>query len=434
MTGSLVSRVPELITMKFCIKILGLLISLPALCSAQEMNPAKPISLEQVIVQVLENSPQLAAADYEAKAAAARIRQASLGTPWLINVEVENFAGSGFTRGVDGVETTLSVARILELGNKAMLRGEMAKQSASLMNREQDVQRLELLAEAGRRYIHVITDQERLLLARQAVGLAQKTVDAVQLRVDAGKTPIAERRRVAIELARAELELEHAEHELRASRMNLTTLWGETQQQAFTAQEDLFALTAIPEFSELARKLNRNPELTRFASIRSLDEARVRLAESSRRSNIMLSGGLRYLATTDDVALVASASIPLGSARRSESRIEESRLTAQRNPQLMEQRRLELYAVLFEIYQELGHAQLAVRTLQEIIIPQAELALKDYENGYAAGRFSLLELTEAQRVLLGARLEAVMAAGDFHNYQIEIERLTGARLTEGASS
>ncbi len=54
--------------------------------------------------------------------------------------------------------------------------------------------------------------------------------------------------------------------------------------------------------------------------------------------------------------------------------------------------------------------------------------LRAYEKGYRAGRYSLLELIQAQETLLNARQEAIMAAASYHRYRIEIERLTGTGL------
>jgi cobalt-zinc-cadmium efflux system outer membrane protein len=70
--------------------------------------------------------------------------------------------------------------------------------------------------------------------------------------------------------------------------------------------------------------------------------------------------------------------------------------------------------------------------LRDNILPLAETSLRDYEKGYLAGRYSLLELNIAQRTLLDSRLEHVMAAADYHRYRIEIDRLTGAGLSTGA--
>ena len=59
-------------------------------------------------------------------------------------------------------------------------------------------------------------------------------------------------------------------------------------------------------------------------------------------------------------------------------------------------------------------------------------ALADYERGYRSGRYSLLHLNDAQKVLLEARLESVITAAEFHTLRLEIERLTGQAMATGA--
>ena len=391
------------------------------------------LTLDEALVAVLENNPMLLAGDYQAQAAAARIRQAQQSTPVQVKLELENFAGSGQFSGDDLLEATLSLGKVLELGNKAGLRGEIARNEATLLGNEKDAERLDLLAEAARRFIHVVVDQERLKIARDKLVLAKRTAAIVGERVSVGKSPDTERRRVRIAVARAEMELEHAEHELATSRLKLATQWGHTEANFSSAKASLSALDPVGSFEELAQLLERNPDLTRYASEQRLAESRLRLAQSRRKMNVEFSGGIRYFNITDDSALVLSASIPLGSASRATPGIESARLLSDQHPLLYQQRQLKLHASLYEIYQELSHAFSASRTLREQVVPEAELALRDYEKGYRSGRYSLLELSDAQKTLLDARLESVMTAADFHNYRIEIERLTGQAMAKGNS-
>ncbi|MGI9321912.1 MAG: TolC family protein [Thiogranum sp.] len=399
---------------------------------AAEPRVQSPLTLEEALVAVLENNPVLLAGDYQAQAAAAKIRQAKQSTPVKAKLEVENFAGSGEFSGDDLLEATLSLGKVLELGNKAGLRGDIARNEAALLGNEQDAERLDLLVEAARRFVQVVVDQERLKIARDKLALAKRTAAIVDERVRVGKSPDTERRRTRIAVARAETELDHATHQLAASRLQLSTLWGKTEPGFSSARASLFALNPLGSFDELAQLLERNPDLTRFASEQRLAEARLRLEQSRRRMDIELSGGVRYHNVTDDSALVLSASIPFGSRSRAAPGIESSRLLSDRHPLLYKQRQLELHASLYAIYQELSHAYSASRTLREQIVPEAELALRDYETGYRSGRYSLLELSDAQKTLLDARLESVMTAADFHNYRIEIERLTGQSMSTGA--
>lgn len=418
--------------MKFLICLMTMLWSLQGL-SATPADAQRSVTLRETIGRVLEHNPALKGARYRAGAAEARTRAAGLPTPLSVKLELENFAGSGDAEGTDILEATLSLARVLELGDKSRLRGELARQNAELLRSEQDSQRLDLLAETTELFLAVVTNQERLAIAHQATTLANDTQTVVEGRFKAGRTPAAERSRAIIEVARAEIEREHAEHQLAVSRLRLVAAWGQTEPHFSRAAGDLFALDEVADFDNLEHRLEQNPDLVRLATAKRLAEARTRLVQADRRANIDVAGGIRYLNDSDDVALVLSASMPLGSRKRAAPAIEESEMLGLAEPLAFEQRRLELYTTLFEIHQELLHSHTAVDTLRRRIIPEAERALRDLEKGYALGRYSFLELLSAQRTLLDARLEAVQVAADYHRYQTQIERLTGGGMTTGAT-
>ncbi len=425
-----------------CQLITGLLLvsSLVSSLASEAANSktVNKLTLGQAIINVLERSPMLKAADYESKAAAARIRTAQQSTLYRGSIELENFSGSGFFNGTDALETTLSLSKVLELGDKAKFRGDLSQNRAMLLSNDQDSKRLDLLAETTKRFIEVVTNQQRLVNANDSIGIAMHTKRVVEKRVKAGKSPTAELRRAKIELSRAELKLDHAKHELETARLKLVTLWGEvprgeSQISFTTAAANLFEIEQAEPFESLVLLLERNPDLVRFATEKRLAESRTLLARSSGQSDMEITGGLRHFNTTDDTALVLSLKIPFGSASRASSNIEESEMMALRDPLLYKQQYLKLYSTLFELHQEIKHSIDAVFALRKTIIPQAEQAFKDYEKGYAAGRYSFLELTEAQKLLIDLKLELVIAASDYHRYHIEIDRLTGAGLPTGGA-
>lgn len=391
---------------------------------AQALNS---LTLDQAIINVLEHNPVLKAADYDAKAAAARIRAATLSPALHTSLEFENFTGSGAYKGSDSLESTLSLAKVFELGDKASLRGELAQDESILLRNEQDAKRLDLLTETTNRFIHVVTDQERLVIAQDSLKLAEQTLGIVKRRVDAGRTPDAELLHAQNLLARKQLELEHAEHELATTRLKLATLWGEMQTPFSDAKADLYAIEPAIPFENLATLLEQNPDLLRFATEKRLAQTRIQLAQAKGSMDIELKAGIRHFNATDDTGFVLSMNVPFGTSSRAQPLIDEAEALSMRDPHLQEERRLTLYATLFEVHQEIKHAVEAVTALRKVIIPNAEQALKEYEKGYSLGRYSFLELTEAQNALLGARLEAVMTATEYHSLRTEIDRLTGAK-------
>jgi len=414
--------------MRHWIPMVAMLMSIP-LAYAESKLTSNAINLEQVITKVLEYNPQILAGDLTARAALARIAQAQQSlSPVTLNLEVENIAGSGVYSGNDQLETTLSFTKILELGQKSALRTDVAKNSATLLKNKQDAENLDLLAEATRRFIEVVLDQKKLDIAKNKLALIKDTQNIVAKRVRLGKTPQAEQRRVRIELARAKIELEHIEHEMQSSRLKLSAIWGSTSPNFVSAQAKLFSLQEPVTFKELEILLIKNPDLVQYATHERLSISKLNLAKSRRKSNIEISGGIRHFNATSDTALVLSASIPFGSTSRAKPFIDEAQLLSQLTPYNLEQRRITLYTTLYELYQEIHHAIDAVAALQETIIPEAKLVLQDYQRGYEAGRYSLLELNTAQKILLNAQLEVAVTASNYHLNKIEIERLTGRNM------
>lgn len=418
--------------MRFWIALLSLVAAWSApVIAADTAQP--PLTLSQALARVLEANPQLQAADFDARAAAARIRQQGQSTPYTLGVELENFAGSGDSSGVRELETTLSLGRVLELGDKARQRGDVATLEAGLLRHDQDAQRLDLLAETVRRFLALARAQADRDLAGQRVALMQRMAESVERRHRLGKAPAAERSRAQIELARAELALEETEHLLGNGRHRLAVMWGAFPPDVAAVQADVFRLEPEPAFAALDQAIERNPALARLATVERLGAARVALAQTRARPDPELSAGVRHLNASDDVGMVLSLRLPLGSAGRAAAHISEAEALAAREPLLAQDRRLALRATLYGLHQELRHARDRFETYRNRVIPAAEQAVSDYSEGYAAGRYSLLELSAAQTTLLETRSEVLSAAIEHHAARIEIDRLVGAEPVKGVT-
>jgi cobalt-zinc-cadmium efflux system outer membrane protein len=387
--------------------------------------PGQPLALQQAIALTLRHNPTLQAAAYASQAADARIRQAERALPLRAGLELENFAGTGATRRLEAIEATLSLTRVLEPAGKTKGRSELARREARLLGDEQDVQRLDLLAETARRFLQVVAEQERLVVEQDATELARKTLEMVTRRARIGKVPRAEQQKAEIALARAELDLSRVQHQLSSARHSLAVSWGDTQATFSVAQADLSTLPSVAPFPALQAHLERNPELTGLATAQRVSEAREQLARAGRRPDIELAAGVRYLNEIDDTAFVLAASVPLGMGRRARPEIDEARARLQREALNYAERKLALDATLYALHQQLLQTRLEVESLSGRIIPAADTALRDYQQGYRAGRYSFLELADAQRVLLDARRELISTAADHHRFRIEVDRLTG---------
>ena len=141
-----------------------------------------------------------------------------------------------------------------------------------------------------------------------------------------------------------------------------------------------------------------------------------------------MAAGVRRFEETGDNALVLSFSVPLALADRNQGAIAESRARLDKVAVEREAALLDAQTRLFEFYQELLQARAEVEALQAQLIPQANEALAQTENGYERGRFSYLEVTEARRELIELQRAQIEAAASYHLVLNEIERLTNEPL------
>jgi cobalt-zinc-cadmium efflux system outer membrane protein len=141
--------------------------------------------------------------------------------------------------------------------------------------------------------------------------------------------------------------------------------------------------------------------------------------------NVTFSAGVRRLEGIDDQAFVASFSVPLGTRNRAIPEIQATRAEREQLRLTASARRLELHSLLFSLYQEVLHARTEATALHVEIRPQAERMVETTAEGYRLGRYSLVELIDAQRALIEIEQDSIRAAVEFHTNLIEIERATG---------
>lgn len=393
-----------------------------------QSDAGQAIDFNRAIANTLASSPALRAFGYEIEAQQSRIRQSDLRPAVELGVDIENAAGSGIYSGIDGAEATISLAWALERGKREH-RVDAAQAGLSALESEAELRRLDVSTETARRFLQALALQARTELADEAVALAQQTVAAVRNRVLAGRSPTADLARAEVDLSRQELAREDLEHRLRTSVRRLAAQWGETSPEFTTVRGDLADLPEPDSFSELLARVDRNPHLQRYLGERRLREAELRLAQSEARPDWRLTAGVRHLQLTDDQALVAGITIPLGGSKRNESNIARARADLDRTGADRASARVTVETQLFALYEELTHSLHRATTLRDEVLPKVETALVETQRAYEMGRYSYFELRVAQDEALNARTEVAVALIDAHRNVIEIESLTGAVLS-----
>jgi cobalt-zinc-cadmium efflux system outer membrane protein len=137
---------------------------------------------------------------------------------------------------------------------------------------------------------------------------------------------------------------------------------------------------------------------------------------------------VRILHGTNDEAFVFGVTLPLFATSRARNEIAAVRAERQQTTAAREAHRVRAEAQLFELFQELRHANTEAEVLRTTVLPEMQAALEDTRYAFDRGRYSYLEWVDAQRVLVEVQRALIDASANAHLYRTEIERLTGEAL------
>lgn len=396
-------------------------------------NPAD-LTVGQALERVLAASPELAAAELEVRAAAARAQQAALRPNPEFAAEAENFAavdGSGLLRYT---ENTVLLSQRFETGGKRRLRMRAAESELGVAGRALEFARAELSAATALAFAEVLAAQERLANQRALRRLAEEAHAIVAERVAAGKVSPVEQTRAAVTLASARLEEERLEGALAAAKDGLAALWGGSAGD-FGRAEGRFEIPASP--SGLARPcIDRNPGMHLAEAAIESQRAVLALEQAAAKPDVTVSAGFRYLRLEGVPAWTAGISIPIPVFDKRQGAIAEARIRVEKS--IKEKQALEwrLRARLSQAIHEHRQALLAARMLEQNALPAAREAASALEEGYRLGKFDYLNVLDAQRTYAELQRQYIEAVASGSKAAAEIERLArcGSPPDEGPSS
>ncbi|RDZ27394.1 TolC family protein [Lysobacter silvisoli] len=345
--------------------------------------------------------------------------------PWTLGVAVDNALGSGALSGFKGAEVSLSLASVFERGGKLDARRALAQSNIDALAVERESRRLDLLAEAARRYLAIVAAQQRIELAEFDIGQRKRSVAAARVRLQAGASPESGLLTAQAALARAELDRSRGEQSLLAARQHLAALWGERDPGFAQVAGDAYALPAIQDAAALAALLDRTPELERFVQARRIGEARVRLARSQASADLGWQVGVIRQQDSRDTALLGAVSMPLGQRARAEPEIRGAEAALAVLETEREAKGLSLYSTLVEAHGRYRVAALEVQRLGQDVLPRLRRAEAAADTAYRAGAISYLELAMLQAESVAVRQQRLDAAVDAQLALIELQRLTG---------
>src|SRR5690606_6021620 len=153
-------------------------------------------------------------------------------------------------------------------------------------------------------------------------------------------------------------------------RQYLAALWNERSPDFTIPIDELLLLPPVEPMGSLAAALQRSPELAGFATERRVREARLRLARSAATPDLRWQVGLRRLEASNDFAVVAGVSVPLGARNRADPQIRAATVELAGLDVDFEAAEASLYATLVQAHGRYSAARREVLELQSEVLPR----------------------------------------------------------------
>ncbi|UYO41656.1 TolC family protein [Rhodopseudomonas palustris] len=386
---------------------------------------AQTLTMSNALQRALNASPRLTAAERDVGIARGqRIQSGALINP-EISYEQDNSFGSGAYRGTRSAESTLQISQMFELWGKrdARIAAGQAGLDAASIGRQ--AVRLEVLSETAIAFVTVLGLQRRIHILDEQIAAIDAITPLLQRRVEAGASSVAETGRAEVASALVKADRERTRSALATARRELAILMGDTAPKFAAVSGRLEAIGKPPAFQSVIAAIDANPQLVRWKAVYAQRNAELLLARLKPYPDVTVAAGLRRYNETGDSAVRLSVSVPIPLFDQNQGNI----LSAQENlAKIASERqanRNTLIVIAGRAYDSLQGSLRELAILRDTAIPKARDAAAAISEGYGQGRYSLLEVLDAQGSVAQARLREQEAQQNFHVAVAIIEGLVG---------
>ena len=378
---------------------------------------AEPFTLDQAIARAEAATPTSQAGEAGVAAARGSLRQADVRPNPFLTIEADNFAGTGPYNLLGQAEIAATYNQPIERGRKREARVALAHRDITVAEASARVARLEQAAAVEAAFHGVGIAEYALEIARSRLSIEQGMQREALRRVRGYKDPLFVETRAAARVAKAEIVLSTATTRLATARAALAGFWGGTG-EGLEIKDNAF--TALPVGSQLAAA---DAALSKASAERAA--AAVLVEQSRGVQDLTVGAGARFLRETNDVAALATVTIPLGRFDRNQGAVERAQAERQRIELTAEAARLERLRRVAELSADAGAARRHADAIVSQVYPRTAKTMVQVREGYARGGFTFRDMQDAADAILAAQDDWLEAVTRYRELQTQIDRLTG---------
>jgi outer membrane protein, heavy metal efflux system len=386
---------------------------------------SQTLTMRDALARAVAASPRLTAAERDVGIATGqRIQAGTLLNPELSYEQDDSF-GSGKYRGTKSAETTLQISQAFEWFGKRDARVAAGQAGVEVAAIQRTAVRLEVLSETAIAFLNVLGAQRRIQILDEQVAAIDKLTPLLQRRVEAGASSPAETGRAEVASAFVKADRERVGATLASARRELAVLLGDTTPKFASVSGRLDATGRPPRFQSVVAAIEANPQLVRWTAVYAQRNVELLIARLKPYPDVRLSAGWRHFNETNDDAVRLSLSVPIPVFDQNQGNILSAQENLAKTRAEREANRNTLIVIAGRAYDSLQGSLRELSIMRDAAIPKAQQAAEAISQGYGEGRFTLLEVLDAQANLAQARLREQEALQNFHIAVATIEGLVG---------
>lgn len=394
--------------------------SLSAAAPTPLKEPTGTLNLAAAINLALAFNPELSAAANELRAVEGTVVQAGI----LPNPDISTLVED--TQNKATRTTTVQINQLIELGGKRAARIASAERGRDVATADLAAKRLDVRATVVGSFFDVLVAQERVRQVEDLLNLAQRATQAASRRVIAGKISPVEETKARVAEAAARVEMNQAKGDLITARNRLAATWGSTTPRFEQAEGQTDILPEVFPAEEVGQRLNNSPVLVRARHEADRFAALADVERSRQIPNVTISLGSKRAEDLGRDQTIVGVSIPFPIFDRNQGNLLEALRRADKARDDLSAIEIRLSTAIAQNQERLKALVVEAQTLQNEILPGARSAYEAASKGFELGKFSFLEVLDAQRTFFQARAQYLRSLSEAHRTAAELERVLGS--------
>ena len=389
------------------------------------------ITLEAATALALQTNPNIAVVLRGREVESAQALQAASRPNPTLSGQIEDLRSQNRI-------ATIAISQQLETAGKRDKRMAAADATLAMADADIVIAQAEISAKTYAAFYQVLAAQQAQTLAQELLQIATTSKQTTAKRVLAGKVSPVEETKAKVAEAGLKIDLANASQQLLSAKQRLTSSWKVGLEanihEDYRAVGELEKLGNIPTLDDLMAQLTDSPRLKKASLAVTQKQALSAIEQSKQTPDVTVSLGAQRNEELGGITqAIIGLSIPIPVFDKNQGNLQSAKA---HEYQSIDEKTVLENQLRTELVDAYSRSQLQVEAsnmYQQEILPGAQSAYEAARKGFEFGKFSFLEVLDAQRTLFQAKTQHLQTLALARIAEADIQHILGVNYTSGTN-